>query len=134
MNHPVKRYKPNSDAKFNPNRHRRDLYDGQVHATSAVTAGAVQNGNDSASTSSAMSPGGGIGVSGSVGDQHIKTEPLTGDELPLSGDIKKEPADGDDSKVLTESLYTSKGLQASYNDLEQLFDENSDESPGGGVS
>lgn len=134
MNHPVKRYKPNSDSKLNPNRHRRDLYDGQVHATSAVTAGAVQNGNDSASTSSAMSPGGGIGGSGSVGDQHIKTEPLTGDELPLSGDIKKEPADGDDSKVLTESLYTSKGLQASYNDLEQLFDENSDESPGGGVS
>lgn len=134
MNHPVKRYKPNSDSKFNSNRHRRDLYDGQVHATSAVTAGAVQNGNDSASTSSAMSPGGGIGGSGSVGDQHIKTEPLTGDELPLSGDIKKEPADGDDSKVLTESLYTSKGLQASYNDLEQLFDENSDESPGGGVS
>lgn len=50
-------------------------------------------------------------------------------------DIKQEPVDGDggaDGKVLIESLYTSKGLAPSYNDLEQLFDEdNSDASPGG---
>lgn len=66
-------------------------------------------------------------------DQQIKAEPLIGDEL--MHDIKSEPVDGDDTKVSTESLYTSKGLQASYTDLDQLFDEeNSDGSPQLGVS
>lgn len=48
------------------------------------------------------------------------------DDLMLH-DIKKEPVDGEDTKLL-KSLYTSKGLQPDCSDLDQLFDE--DESGG----
>lgn len=69
-------------------------------------------------------------------ENRIKSEPMTGDEneqgsIMNAYDIKTEPVDGDENKgLLTESLYTSEGLQASYKDLEQIFDEeNSELSP-----
>lgn len=117
--------------------HRRNIYDGHEHTTSASTLAA------SSSSSAVQSSSATSASSTASGDnQQIKSEPIgTGDmqqqqqtQQPMV-DIKQEPVDGDggaDGKVLIESLYTSKGLAPSYNDLEQLFDEdNSDASPGG---
>lgn len=61
----------------------------------------------------------------------IKSEPLSNDEILQN--IKNEPVDGDDTKNI-ENLYTSKGLQASLSDLEQLFDEENSSSSPLGVS
>lgn len=57
-----------------------------------------------------------------------------GEDDLLMHDIKKEPVDGEDAKLL-KSLYTSKGLQPDCHDLDQLFDEDeSGGSPSLGVS
>lgn len=133
MNHPVKRYKPNDESKFNPNLQRKDLYDGHDNLTAITTSQQNADGNSMTTMLSSESPATTGSASSQQGEQQIKNEPLITDDL--MSDIKKEPVDGDDSKIITESLYTDKGLEASYTDLDQLFDEeNSDGSPPLGVS
>lgn len=114
MNHPVKRYKPNEDTKIKQEqRHRSDIYAGHMHTQCQPSQ-----------------------IPPPILEYQIKSEPMTGAELDGQSimqlnDIKKEPVDGDDSnKLHTESLYTSEGLQPSYKDLDQIFDEeNSGSSP-----
>lgn len=109
MNHPVKRFKPNETSQ-NKNRHVRDLYAAerthQQDFTTTTTANAA------------------------IAENNIKTEPMATDELDTSinHDVKKEPVD-DDGKTSTD-LFTVVGLQPSYKDLDQLFEEdNSGSSP-----
>lgn len=131
MNHPVKRYKPNDESKLIHNLQRKDLYDG--HDNLSTISAASQAVDDIPIAAMPSNVSAAVIGTGTVSDQQIKNEPLgTGDLMP---DIKKEPIDGDDSKIITESLYTDKGLEASYTDLDQIFDEeNSDGSPQLGVS
>ena len=48
--------------------------------------------------------------------------------LLQSHEIKKEPVDDMKDKTITGDLYTSEGLQVSYKDLDQLFDNSDDNS------
>lgn len=109
MNHPVKRFKPNETSQ-NKNRHVRDLY--------AAERNQHQPDFPAASTTNAT-----------IAENNIKTEPMTTDELDTTlSEVKKEPVD-DDGKTSTD-LFTVVGLQPSYKDLEQLFEEdNSGSSP-----
>lgn len=123
MNHPVKRHKPNDEKKENTkNRNRRNLYEGH-HQSTSLSASSSAAALTAISTMSALT------------ENQIKTEPTScsssgGDDIPGHNENNIEPVDGDDSKILTESLYTSKGLQPSFNDLDQLFEEdNSGSSP-----
>lgn len=110
MNHPVKRFKPNETSQ-NRNRYVRDLYAAEGNhqpefPTTSLTTNAV------------------------VAENNVKAEPIITDELDttLNHDVKKEPVD-DDGKTSTD-LFTVVGLQPSYKDLDQLFEEdNSGSSP-----
>lgn len=108
MNHPVKRFKPNETSQ-NKNRHVRDLYAAETNQPDCSAA---------------------LTTNAAIDENNIKTEPMTTDELDptLNHEVKKEPFD-DDGKTSAD-LYTVGGLQPSYKDLEQLFEEdNSGSSP-----
>lgn len=136
LNHAVKRHKPNEDQKPQPSRHRRDLYEGLQHLTPTAVSSNLpaipeqSNHNAQSNESSTETVD---------GENKIKTEAnIMGNSLMsdenLLHDIKKEPVDGEDAKAI-ESLYTSKGLQPSFRDLDQLFDDDdSGGSPSMGVS
>lgn len=109
MNHPVKRFKPNETSQ-NKNRHVRDLYAAERNHQPDFPATLTTN--------------------AAIAEKNIKTEPMQTDELDttLNHEVKKEPVD-DDGKTSTD-LFTVVGLQPSYKDLDQLFEEdNSGSSP-----
>lgn len=109
MNHPVKRFKPD-DASLNKNRHMRDIYAGEMHQQPEFPTTLASN--------------------AALTENQIKTEPMVTDDLDgtLNHEVKKEPVD-DDGKTSTD-LFTVVGLQPSYKDLDQLFEEdNSGSSP-----
>lgn len=150
MNHPVKRYKPNEDVKLKHKpqySNQFDLYATQyaIQSSIGLTKKCVlgEQTNNLSSGNNVGSIGGG---NGAMHDIKIKTEIGTNvsdgtnnctDDIDSSSsmmqlvEIKKEPDDSDENgKILTENLFTSEGLQASYKDLDQLFDEeNSGSSP-----
>ncbi|KAJ6642585.1 Mediator of RNA polymerase II transcription subunit 13 [Pseudolycoriella hygida] len=109
MNHPVKRFKPNETLQ-NKNRQVRDLYVAErIHQPDFLTS---------------------MTTTTVVTESNIKTEPMTADELDttLNHELKQEPVD-DDGKAPAD-LFTVVGLQPSYKDLDQLFEEdNSGSSP-----
>lgn len=164
MDHPVKRFKPTTDAKPIHNQNsrmlRKDLYDGHLQYTTARTAAAAAAQAKSLAERKAIA----AAAFSTTGDEddatnaaggadptksNIKSELQTGvgssnsagaaatDELDgtnaLLQDIKTEPVDGDEAAAAAaaakgqpptgESLYTSKGLQPTDGDLDQLFDE-----------
>lgn len=109
MNHPVKRFKPDETSQ-NRNRHVRDLYAAERNEQSEFPTTLTTN--------------------AAIAESNIKTEPMITDELDstLNHEVKKEPVD-DDGKTSTD-LFTVVGLQPSYKDLDQLFEEdNSGSSP-----
>lgn len=109
MNHPVKRFKPDEKS-HKRNRHIRDLY-----------AAERSHQSDFSTTST---------TSAALSENQIKSEPMITDESDthLNHEVKKEPVD-DDGKTSTD-LFTVVGLQPSYKDLDQLFEEdNSGSSP-----
>lgn len=110
MNHPVKRFKPNETSQTNKNRHVRDLYAAERNHQPDFPTPLTSN--------------------ATVTENNIKTEPMATDEIDttLNHEVKKEPVD-DDGKTSTD-LFTVVGLQPSYKDLDQLFEEdNSGSSP-----
>lgn len=156
MNHPVKRYKPNEDVKVKhrpQHSNRFDLYATQYasQSNSGLTKKSLL-GEQTHNSAMGMNnnSGGGSGGGGAMHDIKIKTEIGASvadgtnnctDDIDSSSsimqmaDIKKEPDDSDENgKILTENLFTSEGLQASYKDLDQLFDEENSGSPPLGVS
>lgn len=110
MNHPVKRFKQNETTTQNKNRHVRDLY--------------ANERNQQPDFPTTLTP------TSAIAETNIKTEPMSTDESDptLNHEVKKEPVD-DDGKSSTD-LFTVVGLQPSYKDLDQLFEEdNSGSSP-----
>lgn len=120
MNYPVKRYKPNDENKLAKKaRGIRDLY--AAHQNERTQ----QSLADEAETPALLNDG----------EPSIKIEQNVGDGTDNCGEmmelheIKKEIVDTDaDSKTNIENLFTSKGLVASFKDLDQIFD-NTDDSP-----
>ncbi|XP_059615269.1 mediator of RNA polymerase II transcription subunit 13 isoform X2 [Phlebotomus argentipes] len=119
LNHPVKRYKPNEESKVNQS---YDLYAGRIHTQPhfpPVTPPLAIEGQ----AKSAVSAAGAIAATPM--DEEVASPLLQAHE------IKKEAADteaGKEAKCLTESLFTSEGLQASYKDLDQIFDSSDETS------
>lgn len=111
MNHPIKRYKPNEDIKYNM---KKTTYSSDLYAAEK-TSQPFQEYLTSTMSSLALS------------EQNIKTESGQNDMLQAH-EIKQEPgAEGADGKdKFGTNLFTSEGLQASYKDLDQIFDNADD--------
>lgn len=117
MNHPVKRFKPNDDANVNQQIYNKDLYADQKISDKYLSQLSSQS-NKSQIT-------------------EVKSENGTGlndsDEAALDAiEIKKEPVENNAEAILNkdgkiENLFTSEGLQASYRDLDQIFDNSDDD-------
>lgn len=121
MNFPVKRSRPNDDNRMKKVKQIRDLY-------------AVFEDKNARLAAANMADGDVEMRDGEHSAQGIKSEQNTGRgggnarELRNEHEIKKENADSDVDDKGIENLYTSKGLMASYKDLDQIFD-NVDDSP-----
>lgn len=127
MNYPVKRFKGNDD--LSPRKQRaieqtrskfRDIYAGQTHNKTNFAKSTNQSGGDNI-----------------MPEDQIKTEMMCDDNdthtMMRLSDIKEENVDGDgdrnskdDGNNLSD-LFTNAGLQPSYNDLEKIFEDHSDE-------
>lgn len=119
MNHPVKRFKPNDDANVNQQIYNKDLY-----ADQKISAKYLSQLSSQSNKSQKM-------------EGSVKSENCTGlndsDEAALDAiEIKKEPVENSAEAILNkdgkiENLFTSEGLQASYRDLDQIFDNSDDD-------
>lgn len=111
MMHPVKRFRPEEAEKLKSNKFRIDLYEGQKYSHSS-TLPCILN-QQSASEREANSS---------------RTSPADGQSLIDSYISKNNPHDGDDKNSNTnENLFTSEGLQPSYEDLNKIFDNSDDD-------
>lgn len=81
----------------------------------------------------------GIGSVGATGCGSVGGDEEAASPLLQAHEIKKEASDvgdgaGKEVKCLTENLFTSEGLQASYKDLDQIFDSSDETSNDEAVS
>lgn len=143
MNHPVKRYKPNEDVKIKLKPQYSNRFDWYASHYANQSSGSSKNGTHSEQATNASTTmleskikcepgeGGGGGGNSNMADGTNGIDNVDSSSMMQLTEIKKEPDDNDENgKNLTESLFTSEGLQASYKDLDQLFDEeNSGSSP-----
>lgn len=115
MNHPVKRYKPNDESKVRSS-DIFDLYAGQPPIQTYSQFSSTFGGNSDLNINSDNQSGGDLDDS----------------QLLQAHEIKKEPYDNgtdkDGGKCPSGNLYTSEGLQVSFKDLEQIFDNSDDTS------
>lgn len=120
MNFPVKRSRPNDDNKTKKVRQMRDLYAIFENKSVRMVAKSETDGDVEMIEGEHLAQG--IEQNASHGNDNPN-------ELISETEIKKEAVDSDvDDKGNGENLYTSKGLMASYKDLDQIFD-NVDDSP-----
>lgn len=142
MNHPVKRYKPNEDVKVKLKPQYSNRFDWYASHYANQSSGSSKNGVNSEQATNATAGSavletkikcepGDNGGGGNLGDGTNGIDNVDSSSMMQLAEIKKEPDDNDENgKNLAESLFTSEGLQASYKDLDQLFDEeNSGSSP-----
>jgi hypothetical protein len=149
MNHPVKRYKLNDEKKPNSSQpNNNDLFPGQQpHPSQQQSSNAHQQQLLQASSSHDDSK---HGIVNGIGETKIKSElPDDDDEnhrgnkmaggggaesvtigpdgepIINANEIKKEMSDDERDKFQT-NLFTNEGLQPSYKDLDQIFDNSDD--------
>lgn len=109
--HPIKRFKPEEADKLKANKYRIDLYEGQKYSHSS-TLPCILN-PQSASEKEANSS---------------RSSPADGHSLIDSYISKNHPHDPDaDKNSNNERLFTSEGLQPSLDDLDKIFNDNSDD-------
>ncbi|XP_055701532.1 mediator of RNA polymerase II transcription subunit 13 isoform X2 [Phlebotomus papatasi] len=133
LNHPVKRYKPNEESKPNQS---YDLYAGRTYSSQPHFPPSTLTGLASPSAIEGQvmkSTASGIGSVGATGCGSVGGDEEAASPLLQAHEIKKEASDvgdgaGKEVKCLTENLFTSEGLQASYKDLDQIFDSSDETS------
>lgn len=123
MNHPVKRFRSNEENKTKKLKQMCDLYAAfenkkEQHGTPNDADGSTQLSDDEQSIRS-------------IKVEQNSNENRNCGEILGAHEIKREADDMEpDSKTNIENLFTSKGLVASFKDLDQIFDD-TDDSPMG---
>lgn len=119
MNHPVKRHRPNEENKLKKSKQIGDLY---AAFENKRTPDMAQTETDAASQFSDANQSRSMNNEQNAYANDNYSESIEGHE------IKREPgeSDADGKSINMDNLFTSKGLVASFKDLDQIFDSTED--------